>query len=178
MGKVILVTGGARSGKSTFALKTASSYSKKRLFLATAVAFDNEMKERIAKHQAERGALLDTIEEPYDPGLIVRSLGPAIKVVLLDCLTVWLGNLMYRHEDNLSEIRNVTRKFIELLGKNPFDLIIVTNEVGWGIVPENPSSRLFRDLAGSLNQEIAGKADEVYLCACGIPVRIKDKGHV
>ncbi len=171
MRNVIYVTGGARSGKSSFALQQAVRY-KKKVFLATAEPFDDEMKSRIGKHRAERGEQFITIEEPLYPEQALLNLPPGSEVVLLDCLTVWAGNLMHCFEDE-GEINNRIDCLLEVLRQPPCDIILVSNEVGMGIVPENAMARRFRDIAGIVNQKVASRATEAYLLCSGLPIRLK-----
>ena len=173
MTNVIYVTGGARSGKSTFALQLAARYDK-RVFLATAEPFDNEMQWRIGKHQEERGEQFTTVEEPLYLDRALSKLPTGTEVVLLDCLTVWTGNLMHYFEEKESEeINGIVDSFIDLLNHPPCDLILVSNEVGMGIVPENAMARTFRDRAGLINQQAALIAAEAYLLCSGLPLRLK-----
>ena len=171
MSNVFYVTGGARSGKSSFALQLAARYEKK-IFLATAEPFDDEMKSRIGKHREERGERFITIEEPLYPERALRNLPDGSEIVLLDCLTVWAGNLMHFFEDEL-EINKRIECFLEVLRTPPCDIILVSNEVGMGIVPENPMARRFRDIAGIVNQRVASIATEAYLLCSGLSVRLK-----
>ncbi len=171
MNSITLVTGGARSGKSRYAVEKALRF-EKRVFIATAVAFDDGMRRRIAAHRAERAGRFITIEEPHDLAGAFDRVSPDTDVVLVDCLTVWLGNLMHRHGDDEDEFSEV-QPFIDRLQARTFDTIVVTNEVGDGIVPENETARRFRDLAGRLNQDVARIADCVVLTVCGIPTAIK-----
>ena len=167
---VTLVTGGARSGKSSFAMKLALKY-KNPVFIATAVPFDDEMRNRIAKHQTERvNRFICTLEEPYNPAQAIKKIPCNTGVILLDCITVWLGNLLYREEkDKFGEIE----EFIACLDNLPVPMIIVTNEVGMGIVPDNSLGRRFRDIAGETNRRIAEKADKVIMTVCGLPLYLK-----
>jgi adenosylcobinamide kinase/adenosylcobinamide-phosphate guanylyltransferase len=171
MRNVFYVTGGARSGKSSYALQLAARY-EKRIFLATAEPFDDEMKSRIGKHKEERGGQFITIEEPLYPEHALRNLPDGSEVVLLDCLTVWAGNLMHYFDDE-QEIKKRIDCFLEVLRQPPCDIILVSNEVGMGIVPENAMARRFRDIAGIVNQSVASTATEAYLLCSGIPVRLK-----
>jgi adenosylcobinamide kinase/adenosylcobinamide-phosphate guanylyltransferase len=171
MKNVMYVTGGARSGKSSFALQLAARYEKK-VFLATAEPFDDEMKSRIGKHRDERGEQFITIEEPLYPEQALGNLPVGSEVVLLDCLTVWAGNLMHFFEDE-AEIKKRIDCFLETLRKPPCDIILVSNEVGMGIVPENAMARRFRDIAGIVNQNVASIATEAYLLCSGLPIRLK-----
>lgn len=171
MRNVFYVTGGARSGKSSFALTLAARY-EKRIFLATAQPFDDEMKSRIGKHREERGDRFITVEEPLYPEQALRNLPDGSEVVLLDCLTVWAGNLIHFFEEE-GEIKKRIDCFLEALRQPPCDIILVSNEVGMGIVPENAMARRFRDIAGIVNQNVASIATEAYLLCSGLPVRLK-----
>lgn len=175
MKKVILVTGGSRSGKSRHAMETALKY-EKRAFIATAPACDEEMERRIAAHRAERGDRFVTIEESTDIAKAFASLPPNTEVALLDCLTVWAGNLMHKHGDSDDVTFSEIDAFFDAIADPPVDVILVTNEVGSGVIPDNAMARRFRDLAGTINQRAAARADKVILCVSGIPVTIKDDG--
>lgn len=167
MGKITFITGGARSGKSSFALREASLVKGKKAYLATAQALDAEMKERIERHRKERGPDWDTFEEPTD--VAQALLGREYDVVIIDCLTIWLSNLMLSGNDMEKE----TEALIKALREVDAHVFVVSNEVGMGIVPDNELARRFRDLAGSLNQKVADVADEAYMVVSGLPVRIK-----
>ena len=171
MPQVILVTGGARSGKSRYAMELALEY-EKRVFIATAQVTDGEMKERIERHRRERGDLFATVEEPLDLAGAIGSLPSDTGVALVDCLTVWLGNL-FHHLGEVDLEYPAIRDFLKILEEPPFPLILVTNEVGMGLVPPDALSRRFRDLAGLLNQEVARRAHRVVFTLCGIPMVIK-----
>lgn len=173
MEKIVLITGGARSGKSSFALEEALKHSGRRVFIATALALDDEMKDRIRKHQTERGKGFATIEEPFDLTSRLGSLDEDVEVVVVDCMTVWLGNLFHKWGDNEEGVKREVERFCEVLPPTDIQLILVTNEVGFGIVPENKLARHYRDMLGFLNRKIAERADEVYCCICGIPLCIK-----
>lgn len=186
MGKCILVTGGARSGKSKFSEKLARSYGDKVLYIATAVAFDREMEDRIKKHKESRNKEWMTVETYKDIHKVIHKYGEDYSCFLLDCITVMVTNqlLEYFHYDmeyariedyNRAEehIKEQIITMMEAIKVSPADTILVTNEVGWGIVPENPVARAFRDISGRINQISAERADEVYLAVSGIPVRIK-----
>lgn len=178
MANLILITGGARSGKSSFALELAGRKYSRRVFIATAVAFDEEMKKRILQHQKERQALFHTIEEPVHLERAVAALPSDTGVVVVDCLTVWIGNLYHHLHEDEAMVRARIEGFLKALGQVSCGLILVTNEVGWGIVPENPMARAYRDILGFLNSRIAEKADHVYLLCCGIPLMLKgDRTH-
>jgi adenosylcobinamide kinase / adenosylcobinamide-phosphate guanylyltransferase len=170
---ITLITGGTRSGKSHYALECALSYQPDRCFLATAVAFDDEMDDRITSHQQERGEHFMTIEEPYSLAEALKKVPVNTSIVVIDCLTVWVGNLMYRSENDAEGINQEINRFLEVLRTMSTDCICVTNEVGMGIVPENRDARFFRDIAGMVNRRVAALADHVFLCVCGIPHAIK-----
>jgi len=173
MGMVILVTGGARSGKSDHALKLGGGFPGKRAFLATCVPLDDEMKIRVRCHREKRGDLWDTHEEPIHICRKIREIGNLYQVVLVDCLTLWLSNLMEAFGDDDRAIENEIAEIEKLCRDHEGNLILVSNEVGCGIVPANPMGRYFRDIAGSMNQRIARVADELHLMVCGIPIRVK-----
>jgi adenosylcobinamide kinase/adenosylcobinamide-phosphate guanylyltransferase len=168
---ITLITGGARSGKSAYALKLALEYSN-RVFIATAQAIDGEMEDRIAKHKAERGDSFTTIEEPVDLAGAIKKIPEGTEVALIDCLTVWMGNLMHKHGDDAESFQE-TSDLMDVLAQVPCDVILVSNEVGMGIVPDNQASRLYRDMAGRMNQEIAAIADSVILTVAGLPMELK-----
>jgi len=173
--KITFIIGGARSGKSAFALKEASKTDGRKAFIATAQAFDEEMKERISKHQEERGPGWDTYEEPVKIADTLSNLGSNYNVVLLDCLTLWLSNLMLNNvviDKEIDALINILRKE-RTYRDTTLQLVLVSNEVGMGIVPENKLARQFRDLAGMLNQKVAEIADDIYMVTAGIPVKIK-----
>ncbi len=163
--------GGARSGKSFFALKEASKIRGRKAFIATAEPFDEEMKERIERHKKERGRDWDTFEEPLMIADAIRETISTYKVTVVDCLTLWLSNIMHTDLDVNDEIG----RLIESLHptKNDSRVYIVSNEVGMGIVPDNDLARKFRDFAGVLNREVAELSDAVYLIAAGTPLKIK-----
>ncbi|TNF19405.1 MAG: bifunctional adenosylcobinamide kinase/adenosylcobinamide-phosphate guanylyltransferase [Rhodobacteraceae bacterium] len=170
MGKSILITGGARSGKSGLAERLTLALGRPAVYIATAQAQDPEMAARIAQHQARRGAEWRTIAEPFELAeALARSDGTAPRLV--DCLTLWLSNLM------LAEIdwQERTEALLATLARQHAPVIFVTNEVGAGIVPENRLARQFRDAAGLVNQRLAGACDEVHLCVAGYPLQVKPR---
>ena len=171
MHSIALITGGARSGKSSLALEKAMTY-ERRAFIATAVAFDDEMRRRIATHRQERSDAFLTVEEPVRLAQAIAALPPDIEVAVVDCLTVWLGNLFHEHGADGAPFAEADA-FLKLLDAPPCPLILVANEVGLGIVPDTPLARAYRDAAGRLNCRVAEKADTVVLTVCGIPVLIK-----
>ena len=186
MGKSILVTGGARSGKSSFAENLASSYGEKVLYLATAVAFDEEMQDRINKHREKRLESWTTIEEFKNLSEIIKDKGDRYDCILLDCITVMLTNIMmdylnYKIEDVTMEdyikiedyLKDEVNKIMDAIDEININGILVTNEIGYGIVPENLMGRVFRDISGRINQILGRRSSEAYLVTCGIPIRIK-----
>jgi adenosylcobinamide kinase/adenosylcobinamide-phosphate guanylyltransferase len=178
MARLTLVTGGARSGKSSFAVELALKRYSRRVFIATALPLDEEMKKRILKHREERGDRFRTIEEPVDLEKALNALPSDTEVAVVDCLTVWLGNFYHHLDEDEVMVRSRMEGFLKTLDRPSCDLILVTNEVGWGIVPENAMARSYRDMLGFLNHRIAEKADHVYLLCCGIPVTLKgDSTH-
>ena len=171
MHTVTLITGGSRSGKSAHALEISRQYNRKT-FLATAEPLDDEMRDRIERHKKERSRDFENIEEPIEIVEAIREASADTDLILLDCLTVWLGNLSYHLNDAVSEEKHIAG-LLELLKSPTCDIILVTNEVGMGIVPESSEARSFRDSAGRLNQQIAAVADRVILVVSGIPMVIK-----
>lgn len=167
-----LILGGARSGKSRYALDLADTFPPPRLYMATAEAGDEEMAARIAQHRRERGEGWDTVEAPLD---LTGALGRAqerYQVILVDCLTLWLSNWLLREGDR-AEIQRVCRELTTVVENTSTPTILVSNEVGWGIVPENPLAREFRDRAGWLHQLLAAAADLVVLLVAGLPLIVK-----
>jgi len=169
MKKIVFITGGARSGKSSFALKETSGIPGRKAYIATAEALDEEMRHRIEDHRKQRGKAWDTFEEPLMIAECINNIGDGYGAVVLDCLTLWLSNIMHATLDIGAEIEGL----IAALLSHHISIFIVSNEVGMGIVPENEMAREFRDMAGTLNQRVAVVADEVYLVVAGIPLKIK-----
>ena len=169
---VTLITGGARSGKSAHALQLART-APHPLFIATAEPFDQEMRERIAAHKEERGNAFVTVEAALDPASAISKMGEKHGVAVLDCMTVWLGNLMHHHGEASMQYEEV-ETLLEILKQPPCNVIIVTNELGMGLVPEHPLSRRFRDMAGRLNQRVAAVSERVVLMISGIPLNVKE----
>ena len=163
-----LIGGGSRSGKSRHALELARAHGTKLAFIATAQAYDDEMRSRIAHHQRERGPEFTTIEEPLQLTRIVQ-ICTLYDAIVVDCLTLWLSNLMLAGQN----IEAPTSEFIDAATSAVNRVIAVTNEVGCGIVPENELARRFRDEAGRMNQRVAAGAGEVYWMIFGCPLRIK-----
>lgn len=173
MQTITVISGGVRCGKSTFALKLAQEKKGKKIFIATAPAIDEEMKQRIIAHRTERGDSFITIEEELHLAEAFQQVPDDAAVVVVDCLTTWVNNLYYHLSDDEELIRTNVESVISILRDVQWRLIVVTNEVGWGIVPESQLARHYRDTLGYLNAAIAHVADTVYLCACGIPIKIK-----
>ena len=163
-----LVLGGARAGKSAFAEGLAQAC-ERRVYVATAVITDDEMAERIASHRARRGADWRTVEEPVELAGAVRRESAAGTCLLVDCLTVWLGNLMHHGRD----VDAACEALLTSLAAAAGPVVLVANEVGLGIVPDNAMARAFRDHAGRLNQAVARLAGRVYFMSAGIPLTLK-----
>jgi adenosylcobinamide kinase / adenosylcobinamide-phosphate guanylyltransferase len=174
--KLILVLGGARAGKSSFALRLAERSSDGPVcFIATAAALDEEMARRIARHREERPEHWETIEEPYQLDRALLQVGEA-PVVIVDCLTLFVSNWLLRSEnENQCErlVQEISERFLKIVTSRPKTVICVSNEVGLGIVSETPLGRTFRDLLGLVNQQFAEAADEVYLLMAGLPLRLR-----
>ena len=169
-----LIGGGARSGKSRFALELADSRFERPGFIATAEAHDDEMKERIRSHQAERGPGWTTLEEPLDLPGALKTAAKTSDGCVVDCLTLWVSNvLLSPNHDEDDAIKRLLGQLESWAGP---PVILVTNEVGCGIVPENVLARRYRDLAGALNQRVAALADEAYWMAFGVSIDLKKQG--
>ena len=175
--KVLLVTGGCRSGKSSYAQAWAEDCASNRLFVATAVPpedapEDEEMLERIRRHKEARGPSWSLVEEPVDLKRVLSENGSDAGVILIDCITVWVSNLMLSGLSDEAAIEKA-EALVEAFEKVSCPVVMVTNEVGWGVVPETPLGRRFRDLAGSVNQVLAAGADRVVLMVSGFPLQVK-----
>jgi adenosylcobinamide kinase/adenosylcobinamide-phosphate guanylyltransferase len=177
MARLILVTGGARSGKSSYALNVAEKISRKKLFIATCPQLDSEISERIRRHTEERkGRGWETIEETINLDHLFPRRVQDMEVVLIDCITLWVSNILYMlGEENVDDckIEELCSRWLKKMTEYQGTVICVTNEVGLGIVPDNPLARKYRDLVGTCNQLLGKKADEVILVSCGIPLSIK-----
>lgn len=203
MAKIVLITGGGRSGKSSYAQRLAESLPGPRVYLATAVPFDSELQDRIARHRDSRGdESWSTIEEPLDlAGALSKAADPA--TVLVDCLTMWVGNLMWQREEEGAEgraaegasgpivsplaglaatppatptegdVASACERIVAVCRQREGAIVFVTNEVGLGIIPDNPAARLYRDLLGRCNQVMAAAAGTVILMVSGLPVVLK-----
>lgn len=168
---LIVVGGGVRSGKSRFALERARVLGPRRVLVATAEALDDEMRERIAHHRRERGEEFRTVEAPRDLVGATSGITDA-DVVVIDCLTMWLANLLLA-EAGEPRIEAEVERWLGIVEAAPFTTIAVTNEVGMGIVPESALGRRFRDVQGRCNQRLAARAREIYLAALGTVLRLR-----
>ncbi|MES2066821.1 MAG: bifunctional adenosylcobinamide kinase/adenosylcobinamide-phosphate guanylyltransferase [Pseudomonadota bacterium] len=164
-----LILGGARSGKSAFAQRQAEGLPGALLYVATAQALDGEMDDRIARHRAERGARWQTLEVPLALAEAIAAHSRPETVLLIDCLTLWASNLLFAEADLASAIDDLTAAIAAAPGK----ILLVSNEVGLGIVPDNALARRFRDMAGTINQAIARTVDSVVFVAAGLPLVLK-----
>lgn len=164
-----LILGGARSGKSRLAQQMAERHCGRLCFIATAEAIDPEMASRIARHQSDRGQRWHTVEAPVALAEAIARAGDGNGAILVDCLTVWLGNLMHHGHD----IEAAVQQLIAACHSVQVPLLLVSNEVGQGIVPDNVMARTFRDLAGRLHQDIAAAANSVWFVTAGLPQRLK-----
>ena len=169
--ELIFIVGGARSGKSDFALKFTRSL-KPRAFIATAEPLDQEMTIRIRKHQRSRRGAWDTVEVPVEMSLWFRTKGKGYQSVVVDCLTLWLSNIL-GDEKLRKKFPSLLKDFLKSVREVPGRVIVISNEVGLGIVPADPDTRQFRDMAGRMNQQVASAADEVYFVTSGLPLRLK-----
>ena len=167
--KIVLVIGGARSGKSAFAEDMAAKSGLAKVYIATGQAFDREMSDRIDIHKARRGPDWENVEDPFDLAGVLKHAAGEGKAVLVDCLTLWITNLMLEQRDVDAE----ADALLDLLPSLEGQVIFVSSEVGLGIVPENYMARAFRDHSGKLHQQIGAIADEVYFVAAGLPLKMK-----
>jgi adenosylcobinamide kinase/adenosylcobinamide-phosphate guanylyltransferase len=174
MKELLFVTGGCRSGKSRFALDYANTWFKNKVFLATSQALDEEMERRIEQHRKARGSDWTTIEEPTNLAEALSALDTTYDVVLIDCLTIWISNLLMDGKTE-EQIIFLTEQLVEVMKGMDQSIIVVSNEVGSGIVPENKIARVYRDIAGMVNQKVAACSDTVVLTVAGIPQAIKGK---
>jgi len=173
MGTITLILGGARSGKSTYALSLAKKY-KKVAFIATCQGLDKEMRERIRLHQESRPKHWETFEEPRDLTGLLEKINSSFDCILVDCLTLLVSNLVLAGAGQEAVIKNI-EDLLFFLGKKKARIILVSNEVGLGLVPVNKLGREFRDIAGKINQIAASRANEVLFMAAGLPMKIKGK---
>lgn len=179
-GKLIFITGGARSGKSSFVEQLALNSSRSVAYIATAQPLDEEMKERIKRHKKRRPANWEIFEEPQEVNQLINSLGYEKEVIIIECLTLLISNLLLQRSNEKfepsqreEEILNMTKEMAKLAYQVPAQVIVVSNEVGMGLVPENKLGRIYRDILGQVNKIIANRADEVFYLVSGIPLKIK-----
>lgn len=178
-GKIILITGGARSGKSVFAEQYAIAQGKPMAYIATAQVYDKEMESRVALHRKRRADQWQTFEAPYDAHQTIELAAKEADVILFDCLTLYTSNLLLaptaadQPEEKFQYIMRQIDKLLTSAQASQATVLFVTNEVGMGIVPDNALARQYRDIAGSVNQKVAAYADEVYLVVSGLAVEIK-----
>jgi adenosylcobinamide kinase/adenosylcobinamide-phosphate guanylyltransferase len=165
----LLVLGGARSGKSRYAQQRAEALPGELIFVATAQALDDEMAARIARHRSDRGQRWRTIEAVIDIADVIQTEARPDRVLLVDCLTLWASNLMFAERDHVEHARDLARAIKNAAGP----VILVANEVGLGIVPDNALARRFRDVAGEINQIVAASASEAVFMAAGLPLKLK-----
>ncbi len=173
MGHLVYISGGARSGKSAYAQQLAEICPGDLLYVATAGIHDAEMEARVQKHRADRGERWNALEEPLDLAGKLPPVAAGKGAILLDCVTLWLTNLLFQHGEQNEPVLAEVERFLAVLPQITAPLFVVSNEVGFGIVPENRLARQFRDLAGTVNQRLAGAADEAWLVVSGLPVRLK-----
>ncbi|MEI6632123.1 MAG: bifunctional adenosylcobinamide kinase/adenosylcobinamide-phosphate guanylyltransferase [bacterium] len=171
MGKIILILGGARSGKSTYALGLAKKH-KKVAFVATCQGLDKEMRERIRLHKETRPLHWQTFEENKELAPLLMKIGNSFDCILIDCLTLLVANLILSG-DNEAQVLKKIRAMLAALRKRKARAILVSNEVGLGLVPANKLGREFRDIAGKVNQMVAGETDEVFFTLSGLPLKVK-----
>ncbi len=167
-----LVLGGCKSGKSSFAQTAAERKGQRRLYVATGQPTDDEMKNKIIKHQEERGVGWETCEVEIDLSEAIKKEYKDLDIILVDCITAWVTNLLMA-EKTFNEILEKTDELTEAVKNSEIPVIMVSNEVGYGIVPVNSLARKFRDIAGLVNQKIAESSDNVILTVAGIPTTLK-----
>jgi adenosylcobinamide kinase/adenosylcobinamide-phosphate guanylyltransferase len=172
MGKLIFLTGGARSGKSAFAVQRARACGKRIAYIATGTAGDDEMACRISKHRQSRPKSWETIEEPLDVSSAIKRTNGKADVVIVDCLTLLVTNLLMKSKDE-SSILTTIQEIVGSIRESNLTVLVVSNETGAGIVPDNRLARDFRDIAGRANQLMAGASDEAYLLVAGLPLKLK-----
>ena len=173
MGKIIFILGGARSGKSRFALGLARKSKKRKVaFVATAQISDGEMRRRILLHRLSRPGNFKTFEEAYNLSGLLKKNAATFDLIIIDCLTLFVSNLMLKRYGE-KEILNEMRKVLEVLKRTQAKTIVVSNEVGLGIVPQTKLGRNFRDIAGKINQVVAQNADNVFFMVSGLPLKVK-----
>lgn len=177
MSQTIFITGGARSGKSVFAEQRARQFGTPLGYLATAQTLDSEMDGRVRRHRERRGDEWITIEEPFHLSQALLNCDGHYQAILVDCVTLWLSNLLLKYGDAAENIEELIQEDVQrlksTLQRMTTPVILVSNEVGMGIVPDNALARMFRDIAGTANQALAATADEVHAVISGIPLQLK-----
>ncbi len=173
MAKMVYITGGARSGKSSYAQQLVEEHPGKLLYIAPARVEDDEMAERVARHQQAREERWQLLEEPLWLAECLETSAAGHGALLLDCVTLWLTNLYFHLEEKQGPVLAEVDRLIELVWQLEEPLYLVSNELGSGIVPENRLARRFRDLAGIVNQRLAAAADEAWLVVSGLPIKLK-----
>jgi adenosylcobinamide kinase/adenosylcobinamide-phosphate guanylyltransferase len=171
--KVSTITGAVASGKSRFALEMALGYGGIKTFIATAIPFDDEMRNKIERHRGERGKAFQTVEAPVNLVEAIQEAQIESSVIVVDCVTVWLNNLFHQDRGQVEKFDDQIQRLIEVLSSAAAHIILVTNEVGWGVMPENALARRYADALGRLNQRIASVSDEVVMVIAGIPQWVK-----
>lgn len=169
--EIVLVLGGARSGKSSWALQYTENNYDSYMFLATAQVMDDEMAERVRLHKEDRGPQWKLREEPLAISHVLKTGCEGVDAVLIDCMTIWLSNVLL--QKGAETVPAYGDELLDALARSDQSIIIVSNEVGSGIVPEHPLGRQYRDMAGSLNQKLAGASDKVVMIVAGLPVYLK-----
>ena len=173
MKEIIFVIGGCRSGKSSHALRTVEKMPQSsKIYIATCVPRDDEMKQRVAKHQKERSRSWATVEVPLDLPQAILENSRKDNVILVDCLTLWLSNLLMETDDD-KKLEEMIGRLTAAIERAPGTVVLVSNEIGTGIVPENKLARQYRDLIGLANQAVAKTAGKVIWMVAGIPVKVK-----
>ncbi len=170
---VLMVLGGAKSGKSRYALDLCNMTGEKRIFVATAQALDDEMYQRIERHKAERGSRWKTVEESLNITEVIQEYDNEDSVILLDCVTLWISNLLMKCKQEDRYVSHEVERLAVCLEGVSGTVVVVSNDVGMGIVPDNPLSRRYRDLLGLANQRIARASDVVVMLVAGLPVILK-----
>ena len=171
--RVTFILGGARSGKSRLSQKLGESVPGKRLFIATVQPLDDEMKKKIESHKGARGKNWKTIEESVEISKVICENGKEYGLILIDCLTIWVSNLLERFEGKEEKVLEEVRRLEEAIKESDIRFIIVSNEVGMGIVPDNKLARQFRELLGIVNQRMAELSDRVILMVSGVPMILR-----
>jgi len=172
MGEIVFILGGARSGKSSYAVELAKGIDRKVAFIATCLPLDAEMKQRVETHKKQRPSHWRTFEETENIPALLKEIGSKFNIVVIDCLTLLLSNFLLKNFDE-EDIENRIKEMLRMLKQAKCKSIIVSNEVGLSIVPKNRMARRFRDLAGRINQKVAQKADKVFFMVSGLPLNVK-----